>query len=165
MAITVGIDTYVTLAEANAYAAARPALSAWASLTDPQKEAALIEAAIYLDASYDFKGQITDQAQLLAWPRSDVTDKELRPLDPNIVPKAVKSSQIEYAALASVGGLVENKTTGNVAEIKAGSVDIKFVNGQNVNEGQRFASVDRLLTGLYTSRAGIGSINAAITRG
>jgi hypothetical protein len=165
MAITVGTDTYVTLAEADAYAAARPALSAWASLTSPQKEAALVEAAIYLDASYSWKGQITDEAQLLSWPRYDVTDKEGRELDPEIVPKALKSAQIEYAALASVGGLVENRTSGDVAEIKAGSVDIKFVNGQNANEGQRFASVDRLLTGLYTSRAGIGSINATVLRG
>jgi hypothetical protein len=165
MTITVGTDTYVTLAEADAYAAARPALSAWGSLTEPQKEAALTEAALYLDASYAWKGQITDQVQLLSWPRSNVIDKEKRPLDPDTVPKAVKSAQIEYAALASVGTLVENKTTGNVAAIKAGAVDIKFVNGQNVNEGQRFASVDRLLVGLYTSRSGMGSINAAIIRG
>lgn len=165
MTITVGVDTYVTLAEAEAYAAARPALSSWASLTTAQREAALTEAAIYLDASYAWKGQITDQAQLLSWPRMNVIDKEKRPLDQTIVPKAVKSAQIEYAALASAGALVENKTTGNVAAIKAGEVDIKFVNGQNVNEGQRFASVDRLLTGLYTSRSGLGSINAEIVRG
>ena len=165
MTITVGTDTYVTLAEALAYAAARPALSSWADLTDPVREAALVEAAIYLDASYSWKGQITDDAQALSWPRSDVIDKEGRVLDADTVPNAIKSAQIEYAALASAGALVENKTTGNVASIKAGAVDIKFVNGQNVNEGQRFASVDRLLAGLYTSRAGAGSVNATVIRG
>jgi hypothetical protein len=165
MPITVGTDTYVTLAEANTYAAARPALSSWGSLTDQQKEAALVEAAIYLDASYSWKGQITDQAQLLSWPRAEVIDKEGREVSSSIVPNAIKSAQIEYAALASVGRLVENKTTGNVAAIKAGAVDIKFVNGQNVNEGERFASVDRMLTGLYKSRSGLGSINATIIRG
>jgi len=165
MTITVGTDTYVTLAEALAYAAARPALALWADYTDPVREAALTEAAIYLDASYAWKGQITDEVQALAWPRSSVLDKELRPVDPDTVPQAIKSAQIELAAMAAAGALVESKTTGNVASLKAGAVDIKFVDGQNVREGQRFAWVDRLLTGLYTSRAGSGSINATVLRG
>jgi hypothetical protein len=161
--ITVDVDTYVTVAEADAYVAARPSLSAWTDLATEVKEAALTEAAIYLDQSYSWKGSIAALTQALSWPRVNVEDREGRSITD--VPAAIKKAQIELATMAASGALVQSQTTGNVESIKAGEVNIKFLKGQNVSEGERFRWIDRLLTGLYTARAGAASANIPLIRG
>jgi hypothetical protein len=153
MTLTVGTDTYATLAEADAYAAAR-SWADWAALTDPAKEARLTEAAVYLDTSYAWKGSITSTAQIMSWPRTGVVDGEGRTLASDAYPDRLKAAQIELARLASAT-LVTNDATGEVKQIQAGSVGITFKDAQTVNEAAKYRSIDRLLTGLFTSRAGL----------
>ena len=154
MAITVGTDTYATLAEADAYAAAR-SWTDWAALTTAAKELRLTEAAIYLDTSYAWKGAITSSAQAMSWPRSGVTDLEGRAIASDAYPARLKDAQIELARLASTTALVTSDATGEVSQITAGSVSLTFKDGQTVNEAAKYRPIDRLLTGLYLSRAGL----------
>jgi hypothetical protein len=164
MAFEVGTNSYVTEAEADAYALTRPLLTAWAGIASSAlKESYLIEAAIYLDASYTWKGTLSDIAQSLAWPRADVLDKEGREVAD--VPTAIKNAQIELAAMVATGALVESRTTGDIESVKAEGVTIKFVKGKNASEGERFAWVNRILSGLYLYGPGAGSANVAFTRG
>ena len=153
MTITVGTDTYATLAEADAYASAR-SWADWAALTDAVKESRLTDAALYIDTSYTFKGVITSSAQVMAWPRTGVEDSEGRLIASDAYPERLKAAQIEYARLAS-SGLVTNDTAGDVKAIQAGSVAITFKDRQTASEAARYRSIDRLLTGLYTARAGL----------
>jgi hypothetical protein len=153
MTLTVGTDTYATLAEADAYAAAR-SWADWALLTDEAKEARLTEAAQYLDTSYTWKGRITATAQAMSWPRTGVVDAEGRTIASDAYPERLKSAQIEYARLAAAA-LVANETAGEVSAIQAGSVSITFKDGQTASEAARYRSIDRLLTGLYVARAGL----------
>lgn len=163
MPLTVGTDSYVTLVEADAYAAARPSLSTWAGLSEPVREAALKDATLYLENSYEWIGTLADVSQALSWPRLEAYDRNGRHI--TTIPQAIRSAQIELAFIGASAPLVDSRTTGNVSAIKAGQVDIKFVNGQNVNEGEKYAPVDRLLSGLFTARAGVRSVNARLTRG
>ncbi len=64
----VGADSYATVAAADAYHLAR-GNAAWAAATNPQKEAALINAASYLDAVYKYVGYRATTTQGLQWPR------------------------------------------------------------------------------------------------
>ena len=153
MTLTVATDTYATLAEADAYATLR-GWTDWDALTDPAKELRLIEAAVYLDQSYTWKGRITLETQAMAWPRYDVYDKEGRLLVSTVIPQRVKDAQIELARLASTAALVTNDSQGEVKSIQAGSVGITFKDAQNVTEGAKYRSIDRLLAGLYVSRSG-----------
>jgi len=153
MTITVGTDTYATLAEADAYATAR-SWSDWALLTDAAKEARLIEAAVYLDTSYAWKGTITATAQVMAWPRTGVIDGEGRTIASDAYPSRLKDAQTELARLATET-LVTNDATGEVKAIQAGAVSITFKDAQTVNEAAKYRTIDRLLTGLFTSRAGL----------
>jgi hypothetical protein len=152
MTITAGTDTYATVAEADAYATGR-AWTDWLALTLAVKEARLVEAAVYLDTSYEFKGRITDDAQDMAWPREGVIDKEGRLLAPDVVPARVKAAQIELARIATAG-LVASDTQGEVTAITAGSVSLTFKDSQSVTEAAKYRPIDRLLAGLYISRAG-----------
>lgn len=154
MTLTVGTDTYATLAEADAYAAAR-SWADWAALTTAAKELRLTEAAIYLDTSYSWKGSITSEAQAMSWPRTGVVDLEGRTIASDAYPARLKAAQIELARLASTTALVTNDAQGEVKSIQAGSVGITFKDAQNVNEAAKYRSIDRLLTGLFLSRAGL----------
>lgn len=70
MAITVGTDSYLSVADADTYWSNRNN-AVWAAADTADKEKALREATQYLDSSYGFIGtQIT--TNVLAWPRYDV---------------------------------------------------------------------------------------------
>ena len=151
MTLTVGTDTYATLAEADAYAVDS---TDWAALSDPQKESRLKTAAVYLDTSYTWKGAITSTTQAMSWPRTGVIDAEGRTIASDAYPERLKHAQIELARLASTA-LVTNDAQGEVKSIQAGSVGITFKDSQTVSEGAKYRTIDRLLTGLYVARAGV----------
>lgn len=162
MPITVGIDTYVTVAQADTEAARWPRLAAWAALPQATKEAALVEAEVYLSRSYKWKGTLADYSQFLSWPRLDAVDHENREVIG--VPPAIITAQVHLAFEATTGPLVVNRDAGEIESIKAGEVSIKFVRGQNAKEGERFAYIDRMLMGLFVSRSGSGSGNVSLIR-
>lgn len=68
MALQLNVNTYVTLAEANAYFATRMDSEAWISASDPSKESALVSAAALLDEQ-SWAGTAIDDGQLMAFPR------------------------------------------------------------------------------------------------
>ncbi|MEO0955674.1 MAG: DnaT-like ssDNA-binding protein [Pseudomonadota bacterium] len=153
MTLTVGTDSYVTREEADAYASLR-SWTTWAALTDPAKDAVLLDAASYLDLSYDWKGSIASTSQAMAWPRQGVVDHEGRTVDSASVPARVKNAQIELAniAVANGGQLVTNQTERDISRVQAGSVSVSFNGPAVVAEEDRFKSVDRLLYGLLDDR-------------
>lgn len=94
-------NSYVTLAEAEAYAANRPN-SAWHSGTDDEKNESLIAATFWLE-TLEYKGDrcspSTDDANLpqsLKWPRSGVTCDGIV-ASCSFIPKQIKNTQIELA--------------------------------------------------------------------
>ena len=71
-----GADSYVSIAEADTYAAAN-GLTSWASATAAAKEIALRQATRYVDTRYRFRGSRLGLRQPLEWPRGDVVDGAL----------------------------------------------------------------------------------------
>ena len=91
-------DSYVTLAEADAYAAAR----GWAGWTGAEalKEQALRRAVEWLDAVYLTRWpgkRATGRVQRLEWPRVDAVDAAGEAVDAASIPREVKAAQIEAA--------------------------------------------------------------------
>ena len=76
MAVTVGTDSYLTLAEfkAQADSLARD----YSGFTDEQIEAALIESSLfYIDPSFKFKGNKLDEAQVMGLPTNTVSISDI----------------------------------------------------------------------------------------
>ena len=76
MAVTVGTDSYLTLAEfkAQADSLARD----YSSFTDEQINAALIESSLfYIDPSFEFKGSKLDEAQVMDLPTNLVSISDI----------------------------------------------------------------------------------------
>lgn len=78
MALTVGTDTYLTLADANTYFASRLAAAAWDNASDADKEKALKQACRHIEAldPAGWHGDIVDIEQALAWPRYNVPQRK-----------------------------------------------------------------------------------------
>jgi hypothetical protein len=125
-------DAYVSVVEAEAYAAARGAAFPAPLATQEQ---AIVRATSYLDARYGgaFTGErlrLRDQA--LAWPRSGATDADGSKVDSASVPREIKNAVCEAAIreLASPGGLAPDLERGGaVKSLKAGSVEVVYADG------------------------------------
>ena len=148
-------NSYVSWDYIETYADAR-GWTDWAAATDEAKEIAMLSATIYLDASYSWKGVIDTDEQALAWPRTGVKDREGRTITG--VPSRLKDACCELARQNITAALVTSRTEGEVQSLTAGSVSITYARGSRVSEGERFAWIDRLLTGLHAGRAGGGNV-------
>jgi hypothetical protein len=127
MTITVNENSYVTVAEADAYYLERYGYDQWDGQTPEQKEAALISAASYMDSLCEWCGSPVDPAQKMAFPRSGCSPSA----DP--VPEGIKIAQMEIAygmvvsGSAGDGGSISDVLT----RLKAGDVELEWKGAVN----------------------------------
>lgn len=125
-------DSYVTLAEADAYCA-KLGHAKWTG-TDTAKESALVRACQYVDTRYRFKGERLTVAQALEWPRS-IADG---------IPSRIKDAQCE-AALRALTGVLYADSDGRVVTAKTiGPLKTEYAQVSTA----RFPVIDALLRGL-----------------
>ncbi|MET4698861.1 hypothetical protein ABIE65_001883 [Constrictibacter sp. MBR-5] len=96
MTITVAVDSFAGLDEANEYFAARLHAATWTEADDAMRERALKTATATL-CRESYSGRITSQVQPLAWPRTGATDAEGRRIDANAIPRAIVHATAELA--------------------------------------------------------------------
>lgn len=145
MALTIGTDSYVTVAEANAYHTANNN-AGWTG-TDGVKEAALRYATRYVDKKYQWIGMHSGSpGQPLSWPRLDAYDS-----DGKIrvgIPQEVKDAVCEMALSHIVDGstLPSKDRGGQIEQVKAGSVEVKYTSGAPSN--RTYPMVDLIVSKL-----------------
>lgn len=141
MSLTVGEDSYLSRADADAYFAARDA-AGWTSAPTVAKEAALLQATAYIDGSYAFRGRIADPAQALSWPRRDAIDSEGRIVTG--IPRRIEHATAELALIALAGALAPPlERGGKVLQEKAGPVEIAY--HPDAPPGRTYPLIDLLL--------------------
>lgn len=144
MALTVGTDSYLSLAEADAYWAARDNLD-WEAATAADKEKALREATQYLDGRFDWVGDHPGGAQALGWPRLSARDHEGRVLAG--IPLKVAEATAELALEALSGRLVAAEPRGGrTRREKVGPLEVEYQ--ETAPGGRSFGFVTLLLKGL-----------------
>ena len=140
--ITVPQDSYVTVAEADAYNAIRPSAQTWAALSESEKEQRLVAASDYLDSQHIFTGKKTDPIQPREFPRNGETD----------VPMAIKKAVFELA-------LQDSLTSNSSAEVKREKVDVLEVEYFQSDDGAiRFGYIDGLLRPFLLQSKRMGAI-------
>jgi hypothetical protein len=120
-------NSYVTLAEANAYFETVPDSTSWDNKTDDQKNRALISATRWID-SLNFYGDRCDAGQALKWPRNNY-EVDLIPLDCALIPQDIKYGTFELArALANDTDAVTGNTgtTGLFDQVELGELKVKY---------------------------------------
>ena len=120
-------NSYVTLAEANAYFETVPDSSTWTNKTDDQKNRSLISATRWID-SFVFLGDRCDDGQALKFPRNNYQVDGVE-LSCTLIPNNIKYAQYELArALANDTGAITGTTgkDGNFSEVKLGDIQVKY---------------------------------------
>ena len=128
-------NSYVTLAEADAYFETTPDDTNWANKTDDQKNRSLISATRFID-DFEFYGKRCTTTQALKWPRKDYKVDGVE-LACTLIPDEVKVGTFELArALANnTAALTGSKgTDGTYQEVKLGDLEVKY-NENSLNPG------------------------------
>jgi hypothetical protein len=127
MALEKGVNSYVTLVEAEDFFENRIDVAAWASAANPTKEQALVTATMILD-TYEWVGTALDSEQLLCFPRFGVYFSSrlgYSSLLPETVPQEIIISTCELAYhLLNNDGLLDD--TGTVTDVSIGSITLKI---------------------------------------
>lgn len=127
-------NAYNDVAGVELYMADR-GLSWSGSPTTAQKEAAIIKATDYIDATYRFIGNRASSSQALAWPRAQATDVvEGVDIATNIVPPAVIRATSELAVKVQTGTelLPDMDRGGMINSASVGPVSVSYQNGAPV---------------------------------
>lgn len=180
MALTVGTDSYFSIAEADDYFTAR-GVTAWTGAEDA-KEAAGRRGTSYLDNQYRdrWKGYRAEQAQKLAWPRVagyagssamgvyGLVDSDGFEIPANETPQQVKNAAMEAALLALTGVTLEPRLErgGRIKSLSKGvgplSKSTTWEDGAPTVD--RYTVIDGLLRGLVKSSPGSTSGNVSLVR-
>lgn len=126
--LTVGTDTYISLADADAYWVSKNN-SVWAAASNADKEKALIEATQYIDGAFTFIGVIDDVDQPLAWPRvATIPRGNFKGKDVDGIPKKLEQANAELALEALSQRLIEVKDRGGqVKREQVGDLEVEYM--------------------------------------
>ena len=121
-------DSYASVAELDAYLAARVPTATLATGTTAQKEAALRAAARVLDASFVWTGTAVDSTQALTWPRNGMFTRNSFAIANTVNPVDLKNAQCELAAqMHAVNLTADNEALKQgITSVRAGSVAVTF---------------------------------------
>jgi len=152
-------DSFASVADANAYLAAR-GQSSWEDVETVDKESALRRATDYMQQVYRGRwgGTRTSMTQALDWPRYLVPVKDAPAAfvvyyESNIIPSEVKSACIALALKAAAGDLAPDIQPA-VASESVGSISVSYAPGRQT---VRYQAIDNMLSPLLKD-GGSGSM-------
>lgn len=146
-------DAYVSVATATAYHAAM-GNTAWAALSDSNKEIAIRRATQYIDSGYRFAGELLVYKQALQFPRI-FGDTEVGWRYDGVWPiKPLSDACCELAIRASAAPLVVDVDAAGIKFEKVGPIETEFFRSQSNGQTQ-FPLVDNLLSPFTSGRGGI----------
>ena len=120
-------NSYVTLADADAYFETTPDSTNWDDKTNDQKNRALISATRWIDA-LSFYGDRCSETQALKWPREDYKVDGIE-LACTLIPVGIEIATYELArALANDTDAITGNTgtTGIYDEVELGELKVKY---------------------------------------
>jgi hypothetical protein len=136
-------NAYISVVDCDTYQA-EFARTAWALLTNDNKQLYIKQATKYIDNKYNFKGQKISRAQALSWPRSDCYDKDGFLIDSDIVPKEIEKAVCEIAYLYSQGTDFYSQERLTKKE-KVGSLEVEYIDQGDINN---YLEIDEILKGI-----------------
>lgn len=149
-------ESYIAVADATAYFAAR-GNATWAALaSDTVREQLLRKATDYLEGEYGsrWRGARNSETQALSWPRSDVVVYDYS-VDSDIVPALVSRACAELAVRAAAGDLLGDQAAQVVSE-QVGPIAVTYAPG--ARQRTRYAAVDAMLAPLLSRSANVVAV-------
>lgn len=145
-------NSYLTVAEGDAFADERLGTLTWSSSTEADKSKALVQATRYMD-TLQYIGDKASTTQALLWPRSDATCGDKQYAD-DVIPPEVQQATFDLAeGLLNNPGLISGQgvtastsTTGELvagipnADLKRLKLDVMELEWRNTTNSSRFAT-------------------------
>jgi len=132
MALSKGINSYVTLAEASSYFADRLDVSAWTDASDSMKSQALVTASLTLN-DQNWTGIAVSESQPLAFPRSGSYFDPRLGIEVSLtdeVPTRIINATYELAYhLLNNDGVLDD--TGSLSNLQVSSISLTFQTAPN----------------------------------
>lgn len=146
-------NSYASLAEFEAYAAARvPALAWFTAADNTVKSAVLMAAAREIDACFVWTGVAVDEVQALTWPRRGMLSRNGFAIGVTAIPNDLKNAQCELALQLGAGDRLgdNDPLRKGVTSLKAGSVALTFsdVQGQQSSREAADVAIRKLMSDL-----------------
>ena len=160
MALELGINSYVSLEDAETYFANRLDAGAWSDADDILKEQALVTAANQLNLTR-WIGTIVDESQSLAFPRVgyyfEPMFNRVAYLDGTIVPNRIIAANMEYAYhLLNNDGMLDS--AGSPDRIKVDVIELEGLQASSASVPTMSSTVTELINPLRYEN-GIASAN------
>ncbi|MCZ2112270.1 MAG: hypothetical protein LC131_00250 [Anaerolineae bacterium] len=138
-------NSYVTVAEADAYFAEQFGYSAWDLVVQADREACVITASRSLDSYMVWAGQRATDVQSMEWPRSGSYDRYGNPIDDDVIPNVLKQAVFETAFIILTKGGLEFGGR-RYDKVKVAVVDVTFSRSQDSSGIPKY--IEELLSGL-----------------
>jgi hypothetical protein len=122
-------NSYITVAEADAFMAQNFYAAAWEDVEADAKAQLVITATRMLDEQYEWLGIINSTTQALRWPRGWVLDRDgAKYLDSTTIPTFLKNATAEMARMLSLKDRQQtlDDATSGITSVTAGSVSVEF---------------------------------------
>ena len=153
-------ESFVSVAEMDAYFVAFGVPSSYALKTEAEKEILLRVATQYLVAQYrgKWRGAQSTQEQALPWPRIGVIDDEGWGIDSNVVPKPLKEASYELVKRLLTKELLPDRADGGTVQstsVSLGSLSESISYFSGATGLPEFTLVERLLGGLIHYSRGV----------
>lgn len=156
-------DSYVSVAEADAYFSAR-GISEWAEIAAGKKENLLVIATDYIDTAYRWRGKKATVEQSLQFPRESCIDNEgfLR----EGVPSEVKKAVFECAMLLGKDNEVYSveDENGAVVSEKIGELAFTYAAKDKMKESTRYDVLNLKVKGLVVDTGRGKVISSGVMR-
>lgn len=125
MPLTVGTDTFVSLADANAYFAARLRSENWDAADAADREKALRLATAILTRQR-YVGTLASSSQILAWPRNGAVDQEGRAIGSSTIPQAIKDACCEFALRLLTDDFYADSGNKGIRKVTVANIAIEY---------------------------------------
>lgn len=145
-------DSYVDLDFANNYFSAR-GNEAWTSLTDYQKEYALVCATDYVDTTYDWNGVKKNYKQALRFPREKLVDIDGYKVEgiPVNLKQAVCECAVKISQKVEMFQTVE--ANGAITSERIGELSFSYDTAQRVKDKSLYDVINLRLRGLFKDKS------------
>ncbi len=152
-------NAYIDVEGANAYHDGHLYASTWNDATLTQKTQGLVWATRLIDAQYEFVGTIASDTQALRWPRAAAYDRDGRLLANDTIPAPIEQATAELARhLITADRTAPESTDLAVKRVKAGSIEVDFLNGSTKAADTIPDAVFDLIRHLVVNKSKYGAI-------
>ncbi len=150
-------ESYGSVADADAYFAARGSPTTWTALLEPAKEQWLRQGTEFMDLEFGsrWKGRRVTQDQALDWPRWNVTDRDGFTIGSDTVPIQLARATFETAHRMAIDGsdlMPDLDTSANIKRerIEVGPIELDTTYAGSSDQQAQLVKIEKMIRDLVT---------------